>query len=229
MQVYIWSRHARSRKRHFSRQRSKLYALLNVWSRHSIAKTPVLQEFKRFCQSSEHRFPPCLHPEMIWSQHSNVQVSIFVTCLNFAVTGSGLWQLYVALVMTWYLAFKTAARTAKLCGQLYRRKSMSDVIKIFWCCTYYRQHTSFYRTSYVPDMNYILYSPTFCRLPLLTDPMDSLTLTLLLGWWGYILIYLCTRQRASWTYPPQVFTSVHLFIKMVRSGFTINSPHFQNN
>ena len=42
--------------------------------------------------------------------------------------------------------------------------------------------------------------------------------------WG-----LCTRQRASWTYPPQVFTSVHLFIKIVRSVFTINSPHFQNN
>ena len=31
-----------------------------------------------------------------WSQHSNVQVSIFVTCLNFAGTGSWLWQLYVA-------------------------------------------------------------------------------------------------------------------------------------
>ena len=37
------------------------------------------------------------------------------------------------------------------------------------------------------------------------------------------------RQRASWTYPPQVFTSVHLFNKIVRSGFTINSPLFQNN
>ena len=61
----------------------------------------------------------------------------------------------------------------------------------------YRQHTSFYRTSYVPDMNYILYSPTFFCLPLLTDPMDSLSLTLLRGWWGYILIYLCMRQRAS--------------------------------
>ena len=32
---------------------------------------------------------------VIWSQHSNVQVSIFVTCLNFVGTGSWLWQLYV--------------------------------------------------------------------------------------------------------------------------------------
>ena len=40
---------------------------------------------------------------------------------------------------------------------------------------------------------------------------------------------LCICQRASWTYPPQVFTSVHLFNKIVRSGFTINSPLFQNN
>ena len=40
---------------------------------------------------------------------------------------------------------------------------------------------------------------------------------------------LCPCQRASWTYPPQVFTSVHLFNKIIRSGFTINSPLFQNN
>ena len=45
---------------------------------------------------------------VIWSQHSNVQVSIFVMCLNFAGTGLRLWQLYVAFVMTWYLAFKTS-------------------------------------------------------------------------------------------------------------------------
>ena len=45
---------------------------------------------------------------------------------------------------------------------------------------------------------------------------------------GQISLYsLCTRQRASWTYSPQVFTSVHLFNKIVRSGFTINSPLFQ--
>ena len=49
---------------------------------------------------------------VIWSEHSNVQVSIFVTCLNFAGTGSRLWQLYVAFVMTWYLAFKTSGCTA---------------------------------------------------------------------------------------------------------------------
>ena len=36
-------------------------------------------------------------------------------------------------------------------------------------------------------------------------------------------------QMASWTYPPQVFTSVHFFNKIIRSGFTINSPLFQNN
>ena len=50
---------------------------------------------------------------VLWSQHSNVQVSIFVTCLNLAGTGSRLWQLYVAFVMTWYLAFTTSGRTAK--------------------------------------------------------------------------------------------------------------------
>ena len=42
---------------------------------------------------------------VILSQHSNVQASIFVTCLNFIGTGSRLWQLYVTFVMTWYLAF----------------------------------------------------------------------------------------------------------------------------
>ena len=40
---------------------------------------------------------------------------------------------------------------------------------------------------------------------------------------------LCMRQRASWTYPPQLFTSVHLFNKIVRSRLTISSPLFQNN
>ena len=55
----------------------------------------------------------------IWSQHSNVQVSMFIMCLNLAGTGSRLWQLYmyVAFVMTWYLAFNmfktSAGRTAK--------------------------------------------------------------------------------------------------------------------
>ena len=49
---------------------------------------------------------------VILSQHCNVQVSIFVTCLNFAGTGSRLWQMYVAFVMTWYLAFKTSGHTA---------------------------------------------------------------------------------------------------------------------
>ena len=78
----------------------------------------ILLEFWCFCQSSEHCFPPCLHPELFttWydhSMHSNVQVSVFVTCLNFAGTGSWLWQLYVAFVMTWYLAFKTSGHTAK--------------------------------------------------------------------------------------------------------------------
>ena len=49
-------------------------------------------------------------------------------------------------------------------------------------------------------------------------------------YWPLIKIHcLCMCQRASWTYPPQVFTSVHLFNKIVRSGFTINSPLFQNN
>ena len=47
---------------------------------------------------------------IITAYHSNVQVPISVTCLNFAVTGS---RLYVAFVMTWYLAFTTSGCTAK--------------------------------------------------------------------------------------------------------------------
>ena len=76
----------------------------------------ILPEFWRFCQGSEHCFSNMFASRafysVIWSQHSNVQVSIFVTCLNFAGTGSRLWQLYVVFVLTWYLAFKTSGRTA---------------------------------------------------------------------------------------------------------------------
>ena len=41
--------------------------------------------------------------------------------------------------------------------------------------------------------------------------------------------YLCMHQRASWTYPPEVFTSVHLFNKINMSRFTISLPFFYNN
>ena len=37
------------------------------------------------------------------------------------------------------------------------------------------------------------------------------------------VLTLCTRHRASWTYPPQVF------IKTIGSRFTISSSLFQNN
>ena len=37
------------------------------------------------------------------------------------------------------------------------------------------------------------------------------------------------HQMASWTYPPQVFTSVNLFNKINRSRFTITSLLFQNS
>ena len=48
------------------------------------------------------------------SAHSNVQVSIFVTCLNFAGTGCDCDRaLYVAIVLTWHLAFKTSDRTTR--------------------------------------------------------------------------------------------------------------------
>ena len=40
---------------------------------------------------------------------------------------------------------------------------------------------------------------------------------------------LCMCQRASWTYPPQVFTSIHFFNKIIRSRFTISSPFSYNN
>ena len=43
------------------------------------------------------------------------------------------------------------------------------------------------------------------------------------------MLSLCTRQRASWTYLPQTFTSVHLFNKIVGSRFSISSPFFCNN
>ena len=42
----------------------------------------------------------------------------------------------------------------------------------------------------------------------------------------YKMSEICTSQKASWTNPPQVFTSVHLFNKIVRSKFTISSPFF---
>ena len=61
---------------------------------------------------------------VLLSQHSNVQVSIFVTCLNFAGTGS---RLYVAFVMTWYLAFTTSGRTAKAV-----RPVISGKLQLVW-------------------------------------------------------------------------------------------------
>ena len=42
-------------------------------------------------------------PIVIWSQYCNIQVSIFVTCLNFSGTGSRLWQLYVLWHDIWCL------------------------------------------------------------------------------------------------------------------------------
>ena len=47
--------------------------------------------------------------------------------------------------------------------------------------------------------------------------------------WRLMRVGYCMHQRASWTYPPQVFTSVHLFNKIIRSRFTISSPLFRNN
>ena len=40
---------------------------------------------------------------------------------------------------------------------------------------------------------------------------------------------LCMCQRASLTYLPQVFTSFHLFNKIVRSRFTVRSPYLYIN
>ena len=53
---------------------------------------------------------------VVWSQHSNVQGSIFVTCLNFAGTGSRLWQR-----LLWHDIWRSShlAAQLKLCGQLY--------------------------------------------------------------------------------------------------------------
>ena len=67
---------------------------------------------------------------MVWSQHSNVQVSKFVTCLNFAGTGLRLWQLYVAFVMTWYLTFTTSGRTAKAVRPVISGKQLPTTVTI---------------------------------------------------------------------------------------------------
>ena len=50
-------------------------------------------------------------------KHSNVQGSIFVTCSNFAGTGSRLWQR-----LLWHDIWRSShlAAQLKLCGQLYR-------------------------------------------------------------------------------------------------------------
>ena len=61
---------------------------------------------------------------------------------------------------------RTGARAVKP-----TRYSMSDAIKIFWCWTF-TQHTSFYLTSYVPDMNYIIQS-LVNAFSLSTDPLIS--------------------------------------------------------
>ena len=55
--------------------------------------------------------------------------------------------------------------------EIHTRYSMYDAIKIFWCWMF-TQHTSFYLTFYVPDMNYIIHQ-RFFRLPLSTDPLIS--------------------------------------------------------
>ena len=44
-----------------------------------------------------------------------------------------------------------------------------------------------------------------------------------------ISFQLCSCHLTSWTHPPQVFTSVHYFIKNFGSIITISSPLFQNN
>ena len=69
------------------------------------------------------------HNVLYKSQHSNVQVSIFVTCLNFAGTGS---RLYVAFVMTWYLAFTTSGRTALAVRPVISGKFLQAFLKHFY-------------------------------------------------------------------------------------------------
>ena len=98
---------------HFSEHKERPQCA-NIWQ--SLPCIDIFLEFWRFCQSSEHRFPPCLHAELPTTcyNHSIVtykfQYSWIMTCLNFAGTGS---RLYVAFVMTWYLAFTTSGRTAE--------------------------------------------------------------------------------------------------------------------
>ena len=75
-------------------------------------------------------------------------MSIFVTCLNFAGTGS---RLYVAFVMTWYLGFTTSGRTAKavrpvISGkfQLVRQIKLriQALINILIQCIYWAVHSN---------------------------------------------------------------------------------------
>ena len=64
---------------------------------------------------------------VVLSQHSNVQGSIFVTCLNFAGTGSRLWQR-----LLWHDIWRSShlAAQLKLCGQLYRASYVQLLVKL---------------------------------------------------------------------------------------------------
>ena len=68
-----------------------------------------------------------------------VQVSIFVTCLNFAGTGL---RLYVAFVMTWYLAFTTSGRTAKAMRSVISGNYLGTESSVYFDCRIRKPHFS---------------------------------------------------------------------------------------
>ena len=95
----------------------------------------ILQEFWRFCQSSEHHFPPCLHPELstTWNDH------IIVT-YKFQYS----WRVWTSLVhcrdcdscmllLLWHDIWRLRhlAAQLKLCGQLYQA-TIYQICRMFW-------------------------------------------------------------------------------------------------
>ena len=70
-----------------------------------------------------------------------------------------------------------------------------------------------------------------CILALLTEwPVSRISANRIYQWTEQLTTRLLMHaSKVLWTYPPQVFTSVHLLNKIVRSRFTISSPFFSFN
>ena len=83
----------------------------------------ILLEFWRFCQSSEHHFPPCLHPELstTWYDHSIVTYKFQYSwhVWTSPVQGCDCDSCMLLWHDIWRLRQRHLAARLKLCGQLY--------------------------------------------------------------------------------------------------------------